>query len=364
MTKPLAIGFILPASGGGGGANSIVQEASGLDRWGCAVTIFIDKSNIATFTRNYPELLNTKVRLTPFEDADSLGSVLGTVDIACATTALSVQLFAEALAKAPRGGASPRPAYYVQDYEPLFFDPESANWKEAFASYTLIPQAQLFAKTDWICAIVEQNHGVRVARVQASIDHEIYYPDLARNREGPVTITAMLRPKTRRRAPFRTARVLSWIASEYGEAVNIEVFGTSDAELQSAGIPLSSTIINHGSLRRTQVPQVLRRSDLFLDLSDYQAFGRTGIEAMASGCVPVVPVLGGSAEYAVNGWNSFVVDTRSDAAIKAGISAFMAMSPAARRAMMLNGIETGARFSIDRAVASELAVFEKLRDAG
>jgi glycosyltransferase involved in cell wall biosynthesis len=363
MTKPLAIGFILPASGGGGGANSIVQEASGLDRWGCDVAIFIDKDNIAAFTRNYPELLATKVKLTPFEDAASLGNVLGTVDVACATTALSVRLFAEALAAVPRTAVRPRAAYYVQDYEPLFFDPDSAHWKEAFDSYALIPQAQLFAKTDWICDMVEQNHGIRVARVQASIDHDIYYPDLARDRSGAVTITAMLRPKTRRRAPFRTVRILNWLAQEYGEGVKIEVFGTTDAALQNDGIPLPHTVINHGPLRRTQVPHVLRRADLFLDLSDYQAFGRTGIEAMASGCVPVVPLLGGSAEYAVDGWNSFVVDTRSDEAIKAPLAAFLAMSPAARRAMMLNGIETGARFSIDRAVASELAVFEKLREA-
>ncbi|MFW2831523.1 glycosyltransferase [Sphingomonas sp. ID0503] len=358
--KALSIGFVLPASGGGGGANSIVQEALGLSRWGCAVSIFVNSGNAATFQRNYPELLTAAVQIREFDNAAALGAMIGTVQIACATTALSVQLLRSAMEAVPKGVQPPQPAYYVQDYEPLFFDHGTPSWSEAFASYTLIPGMRMFAKTDWICAMVEQNHGTRVSRVQASIDHEIYYPDYSRPTGGPLVIAAMVRPKTRRRAPFRTARILNWLAREYPDLVHIEVFGCSDEDLKLAGVALPEAAVNHGQLRRTQVPQVLRRSDMFLDLSDYQAFGRTGLEAMSSGCIPVVPVLGGSSEYAVDGKNAFVVDTRSDEAVKAALRAFIAMSIEGRHEMKMAGIETAMAFSIDRAVSSELALFESM----
>jgi glycosyltransferase involved in cell wall biosynthesis len=60
------------------------------------------------------------------------------------------------------------------------------------------------------------------------------------------------------------------------------------------------------------VSDILRKSDIFLDLSEYQAFGRTGLEAMACGCVPVLPSIGGVSEYAINNHNSLIVNTKLD----------------------------------------------------
>ena len=124
----------------------------------------------------------------------------------------------------------------------------------------------------------------------------------------------MVRPKTPRRAPARTIRIMDILAEQYGEGVSIQIFGASNEEIAVAGLDLSRSVINRGILRRTDVPSLLRNADLFLDLSDFQAFGRTGLEAMASGSVPVLPIMGGSDEYAIHGYNSYVVDTRSDSA--------------------------------------------------
>ena len=44
---------------------------------------------------------------------------------------------------------------------------------------------------------------------------------------------------------------------------------------------------NYGILRRENVADLLRKSAIFIDMSTYQAFGRTGIEAMACGCAIV-----------------------------------------------------------------------------
>ena len=54
---------------------------------------------------------------------------------------------------------------------------------------------------------------------------------------------------------------------------------------------------------------ISRPQDIFLDMSFWQAFGRTGLEAMAAGCVPVLPVGSGSEEYATHGVNVMLHNT-------------------------------------------------------
>ena len=58
-----------------------------------------------------------------------------------------------------------------------------------------------------------------------------------------------------------------------------------------------SNFATYGTLKRQEVADLLGRCDVFIDLSDYQAFGRTALEAMACGCTSVVPMHGGAEEY-------------------------------------------------------------------
>lgn len=52
------------------------------------------------------------------------------------------------------------------------------------------------------------------------------------------------------------------------------------------------SVKNWSVLRRAELPELLRHTALFLDLSDDQAFRRKGLKGMACGGIPVVPVLG------------------------------------------------------------------------
>ncbi len=362
MSAPIRLVFVLPSEGGGGGANSVVQEALGFQRIGISTVIASPSGKHTRLAVNYPELLEGGVRVAPFESEEDLGSLLGQVDICCATTNQSVELIHRAIGGLPSDAEVPRCAYYVQDYEPLFYEYGSSEWRVASDSYKKINNCIMFAKTKWICDIVYMNHGVRVERVEPSIDHSIFYPNFRDGDSQRIVVSAMLRPKTPRRAPLRTARTLGWIAATFPKA-RIDIFGASDAELVDQSIEVPENAVNHGRLKRTGVPEILRRSDLFLDLSDYQAFGRTALEAMASGSVPVVPLFGGADEYANHGVNSFVVDTRSDSEIRNAIRAFLEMSQSEREAMRINAIETASRYSVTRAVASELKVFTRALSA-
>jgi hypothetical protein len=347
--------FVLPSAGGGGGAHSVVQESVGLRRLGIDVGIATLEQVSMEFRTRYPEVEQHGIHNPSYaKDGDDLAEVLKDYDLAIATTALSVESVVQASAKL--GGSPPRLGYYIQDYEPLFYPPGSREWTQAKASFDLMKNELLFAKTDWLCSIVEANHNIEVRRVQASIDHNVYYP-VDRTLGEPFRITAMVRPKTPRRAPRRTIRVLENIAFDYGSRVEVSYFGCGPEDLDALGLRPSSSLTALGILDRGEVANELRRSDLFLDLSDYQAFGRTGLEGMACGCVPVLPVFGGTGEYAEHGVNSYVVDTRSDEHILDAVRQFVDGRPQRRLEMRDAGIRTALNYSIRKAAYSEYELF-------
>lgn len=356
--EAVSVMFVLPSGGGGGGSNSVAQEAMGLARLGVDVRLAVNVPNYNKFLTSYPELQALNIPVLSYADGAGLAEHLASCKIAVATTNASVFDVANARAEMTKGEpkAAPKFAYYVQDYEPLFYPANSERWIKAGQSYTALKDAMLFAKTNWLCDIVYANHGLKVLKVAPSIDHEVHYPDF-RRAGVPLSVVAMLRPATPRRAPKRTVRIMRAIAGKYSD-VSMQVFGASDEELEAAGITLPANVKNWGVLKRPQVPDLLRASDLFLDLSDYQAFGRTGLEGMACGCIPIVPVLGGTGEYAVHGRNAFVVDTRCDEEILSAIDTFITMDPSSRAEMRLSALETSAQFTITKAALSELRAFQ------
>ena len=347
--------FILPGRGGGGGAHSVVQEAIGLRRHGVDVAIAGSADTATDFRMTYPELAHHGVPNPTFSDTERLARIISGYDFAVATTAPSAVQLASALAGLGES-ERPRGAYYVQDYEPLFFNPGTPEWNAARASYTAIPGSLLFAKTEWLRSIVGENHNVTVQRVRPSLDHSIYFAGLPQ--PSPVVrISAMLRPATPRRAPRRTARILERINARWGASVSLSAFGCEADNLRDSGVALSPQVRLSGPLPRRQVAALLRESDLFLDLSDYQAFGRTALESMACGCIPMVPALGGASEFARDGVNALVVDTRSDEEIMAAVERFIETSASGRTALRSEAILTALEYSIEKAAHSLLQAF-------
>jgi glycosyltransferase involved in cell wall biosynthesis len=344
--------FVLPSRGSSGGANSVVQECLGLTALGVRAAIAVDAANAAAFAGAYPELGAADAAALSYDGVEALAALGSEFDIMCATTNASMFDVADA-----RGEA--RVAYYVQDYEPLFYPPDTPAWERARRSYGLVRDAAAFAKTRWLCNITYANHGVQVSKVEPSIDHDVFFPALGRSRPT-LNVTAMIRPQTPRRAPQRTLRILDALRRRYGGDVRLQVFGADPKTLDAHGLALPEEVVNLGVLRRTQVPALLRDTDLLLDLSDYQAFGRTALEAMACGALAVAPLLGGTAEFARHGQNGFVVDTRSDDAIIEAVHQFVRMTNASRDEMRLLALETASRFTVRKAALSELRVFKRL----
>jgi hypothetical protein len=347
------IAYLLPGlpPEGSGGSHSLVQEARGLRQLGASASVCVPVEALQTATDVYgndDELFLAYVG----EAIDALAQT----DVVVATEYPSVDLLAQ-LARLRSGIVC---AYYVQDYEPLFAPPESSRSDRALLSYRALPDLLLFAKTHWLCDLVGALHGVPVAKVAPSLDRELFHPGGRAESPGVLRVAAMIRPRTPRRRPAATLQALAAIECSIGDGVQLSTFGCdTDAFAQLAdGFAEDWTPAVHhlGLLTRMEVAELMRRCDVFIDASAYQAFGRTGLEAMACGAVPLLPALGGVGEYAEHEHNALVLDEGSPEQIAAAVTD-LAHAPERLARLREQGLRAAEGFSIQRAARSQLDLF-------
>jgi len=346
------ISFVLPVGGGGGGAHSVVQEVNAMRDMGIEARVLVNQRNAEGFRSTYDRFPWVEQGgMGVFDGSKDLAALAAEADVVVATTNTSVHSIAEAI-KSTRGLAF-RTGYYVQDYEPLFYSAGSTEHSLAIASFAALRDCQYFAKTRWLTGMVQAAHGHAAALVVPSIDHGIYRP--SRRPPGALRlVAAMVRPATPRRAPRRTLRMLARLAEGEFGPVAIVAFGSTLEELDSFGLVLPDGVELAGRLRQTEVAELLRASDAFLDLSDYQAFGRTAAEAMACGSIVLAPALGGAPDFITDGVSGFLADTTDDEAVATAMRRMLSLSEAELRSVRLAALEAVAGFTPVRAAISEL----------
>jgi len=356
--KP-SVAYLLPGlpPEGSGGSHSLVQEARGLRELGCEARICVPLDALAVASSVYG---NADELFIPYQEPEDILNSIGSATVAVATEHPSLAILQRLSDSRPELLC----AYYVQDYEPLFAVPESARFDRAFLSYRAIPGQLLFAKTHWLRNVVTALHGVSVAKVRPSLDRELFHAQGRVEDEGMLRVAAMVRPRTPRRRPVATLQVLAAIRRQLGEAVRTVTFGCdADAYAQVLGELASDAAGELGAggehlglLSREQVAELMRRCDIFIDASAYQAFGRSGLEAMACGAVPLLPALGGVSEYAEQGRNALIFQDDRPGAIA---EALLALARDRTRLLRLRegGLETVRDFSIQQAAQTQLDLF-------
>ncbi|WP_290702989.1 glycosyltransferase [Amphritea sp.] len=334
--------FLLPVSGGGGGVHSIVQETMGMRRLGVKVKIAVPQKHLHKFLKVYEDIAEREDLFLGFDEKD-LVNISRKFDVIIGTIYTSMKQ----VQKIKKENNKISTAYYIQDYEPLFSEPGTAAWQEAFDSYTLVPGTILFAKTDWICNKVFDLHGVVVNKVAPSIDHDVYKPKPGCFNTDTIKISAMIRPKTPRRGADRTMRLLKKLHDELGGKVEINIFGCEDSDPLFGKLERNYKYKSSGILTRNGVANVLKSSDIFIDLSDYQAFGRTALEAMSCGATSVVTAYGGVYEYIRNKENGAVVDVFNEEATYLTVKELIEDNDL--YSLKIKSLETASNFSINKA---------------
>ena len=361
-----SVAYLLPGlpPEGSGGSHSLAQEARGMRALGAEAKICVPADSLQTAARVYgnEDALFATYRgdaRFPGVSDSSLTDAVADADVAVATEYPSVELLARVAHKRPDLVC----AYYVQDYEPLFAAPETSKSDRALLSYRAIPGQVLFAKTHWLCNIVSELHGLPVAKVRPSLDRELFHARGRVESANVIRVAAMIRPRTPRRRPATTLAALARIGEELGEAAHLVTFGCDESSFVELQGGVARGVSHLGLLGRGEVAELMRRCDVFIDASAYQAFGRTGFEAMACGAVPVLPALGGVREFAVDDENALILGGASEAAIARAVIELAHDRPRLE-AMRDAGVIRAQEFSVERAARSQLDLFSSAVESG
>lgn len=298
--------FILPIADAGGGGNVVIQEAITMIEMGLDVWLYNIRSLKQFFETSYP---NLKIPILYGDTISDFKKVAEDFDVICSTLYSSVKYchFENCERK-------PIIVYFIQDFEPFFFSEGSKEYKEAFASYTAIEDMIRVTKTTWNQCQVKKMTGADSILLGPSVNIDLFRPRKMFGNSDKAVITAMIRPESPRRAAMLTMEVLYEIKRKYGNAVEIITFGSDpqtsyiDKEFFDK-LPYDFTYHHVGKLNTYQVAGLLSLSDIFVDLSSFQAMGLTAMEAMACGCSVIVPSNGGAIDFAENRKNSLVIDT-------------------------------------------------------
>lgn len=339
--------FVLPVTEIGGGANIVLSEASAMRRMGVDAQICNLASHQSYFERAYPTL---DVPVLYIQHPGELPEIAGSFDAVVATVYHTVQ-WLKPLESGPQVLG-----YYIQDYEPLFFDAGTAAWQEARQSYSLLTQGRLFTKTTWNRDLVQEREGVQATAIGVSYEDRVF------RRFRPATqpvervrILAMVRLGCDRRGPLETLDTLQRVVQMYGDGVEAHVFGSPVEELEQTLGPNRVQFHLHGMLTSAAVAELMNTVDVFVDFSSHQAMGLTALEAMACGLAVVVPEQGGAVSFVDHDRTGLVVDT-TDASQRLEAVCQLVDNPQATRQMGLAAMSTALACGVELCASNILDV--------
>jgi glycosyltransferase involved in cell wall biosynthesis len=240
------------------------------------------------------------------------------------------------------------PWYFIQDDERNFFhELDLSGRQHVVESWSLIPNR--IVKTHWLREqIAAFGHDAHIVPVGFDQDSFYCHVDPATR---PLRILAMARPRTPRRGFERTIRTMAKVKAARPD-VEIALFGCGN--LSDYELPFEHTDL--GEIPNERLRAVYNTAAIVVDLSDYQALGRIGLEGMACGAATVLTKFGGIAEYIRHGENTLAVDPDDEASIVASVLRLVE-EPLLRTRLVAEGLKTVERFSCDVEARTTSALF-------
>jgi GT2 family glycosyltransferase len=302
--------FVLPVRERGGGANVVLSEAKAMRRMGVDVQILNLPEAAASFKSAYPE---SDIPLLTASPKDLTSAARG-FDAVIATANTSVA-WLESLP-----GTGTVLGYYIQDYEPHFYEEGTPGHAEAKASYNRIPGLVSFTKTDWNRIEVEKHTGVAPSVVGPSFEIDRFRPFRETPAPSPVRIAAMIRPSSPRRGPDITMEAFQEVSRRYGAAVQFFIYGVDPSDPAFQRLARDFPFSHLGFADGPVLAALFNQIHVFADFSTYQAMGLSALEAMGCGATAILPSRGGVRSFAIPEENAVLTDTLTLSACVAALS--------------------------------------------
>lgn len=241
--------------------------------------------------------------------------------------------------------------YLLQDYEPWFF-PERDTAKRAAVQATFGLLEHRIVMSDWLAAKLAA-HGLATHKIPLGMDLRCFYPrDTSAH---PLTLTAMARPGTPYRGFDTIIAAFEHVKTQRPDA-RIHLFGDDNLHRRKIAFPF----VNEGVITdQNRLAELYAMTDVFVDGSDFQGFGRCGLEAMACGAACVLTNVGGVNEYARHDHNAKLVPPRAPDRLAEAILALL--DDRTTRARLADaGRDTAQAFGQDTEAQRTLAFFTDL----
>ena len=341
--------YVLNTGATGGGILSCIQEGMGLEDFDCKVRFVVPKGEVPAYTTNFSWAGLTRDHLIEFTSKETLKRYVRDelIDICIATifhTAEIVKYLSE-----DKGDVLS--CYYVQDYEPRFFHEDDLNHKLAKDSYHLGLPA--FCKTKYLRDTLKNKENTTLGMVRPSM-HSIFNAK-GRSVSKKIRILGMYRPSTEYRGGDRILAVFEKLYLNYGSKIELYVFGALPDQCHN----LPKHIKSLGVLTSPQVAFAMKSAEVFIDTSLHQGFGRTGLEAMSSGCVPILPEQSGCDEYAQHMQNAILAKAGDVNQLYEGVRKLLD-DPTLMHELKVNAIKNAGEYDLRGSCLSIIEYFDSL----
>lgn len=289
MSGHLRVTYVLNKINVAGGVISVFQLVNEL------ILLGVDARIVALY--QYPETKNWKQYVKPiiYKNPVEMVSNFPDSDIIIATHWSTVNWVSK-IVELQKSAVS---VYFIQDYESWFFPKSDVKSREKVkSSYQFIENK--IVKSSWLQKLLIAD-GYQSTKIWIGMDLGVFYPrDFEKN--DKITILAMARPGTERRGFTTLISALSILLKNKSN-LEIILFGE---DLSSYTVPFD--YLDKGPIfDSSELAELYSFSDIFIDSSDFQGFGRTALEAMACNAACVLTDAGGVMEYAKDGYNCLLV---------------------------------------------------------
>jgi glycosyltransferase involved in cell wall biosynthesis len=334
-----SVTYVLPELRLAGGALTVVQLVNELQSLG------VD-ARIATLkVRNDVHSARLAVRPLVYPSTSELVRQLPPTNVLVATHWST----ASVVRQLSNEGRTRCPVYFIQDYEAWFYPERDARARAGVVeTYGLIPNRVVVS--NWLQELLARD-GYSAQRCSPGLDLGVMYPRTASRPTRPV-VMAMARPRTPRRGYDTMVQALTLVHRAMPSAEFV-LFG---AKLSGRCLPFPfrgiGTVTSQERLAR-----LLSRARVHVDASDFQGFGRTGLEAMACGAVSVLTDVGGVRDYARDGENALLVPPSNPDATARAILRLLS-TDSLHQQLRDEGLATVRAFSMQREARETLALFE------